>query len=378
MHIGRLGVHLGARPLRASRTSSIDGLTPGDRPFFTAKRIALSLDWCARSLDAARCSIDIGRDDRLADARRDAAPTAGTTSRGSTGRRRPAAHRAAAGSRRRCSTCARTRGQFIVRRPRHAVEHRRAATSTSPSRKLPATTTARATFTGGTRRDPALRADVGEHAGALHDRRTAACMLDRIDLETDGAVTRGTGDVDLGALARADLSGRSRASTSRACARSSSRDDTFDARPATATSPARSTSSRAATISTGAFTSARRRRATTTGSRPSTGRCVWAPRSLRGHATPARGFYGGDARLRLPDRRRSASATRPTRALRRRLSTTSISRAHRLPRARAACGSPGRATRHATCSSGRSGDFAEQRRRRATLDGRAAAGRRRR
>ena len=61
--------------------------------------------------------------------------------------------------------------------------------------------------------------------------------LDRIDLDTDGATTVARGDVDIGALAGADLPGASRACSFRACASCSSR--TRRGRwPATATSPA--------------------------------------------------------------------------------------------------------------------------------------------
>ena len=68
VHIGRLSIRLLTGHIVVD-DFSIDGLEPADRPFFTAKRLEVSLDWStacdARHHDHRR------RDDRLADARRE-------------------------------------------------------------------------------------------------------------------------------------------------------------------------------------------------------------------------------------------------------------------------------------------------------------------
>ena len=145
---------------------SIDGLTPGDRPFFTAKRLSLGLDWLTafrRVPEFTITSVEMTDWQMLVERWEDR-----TTSRGSPGRR-PAAGPAAVHDDA-ASICGRGAASSRTR-----ITRRRGASSApnidSTSRTCRSTTaTPRSTAASCRSR---TRADVGEHQGAVRDRRPA-------------------------------------------------------------------------------------------------------------------------------------------------------------------------------------------------------------
>ena len=71
LHIGALRIRLLHRQSRSSKISRIDGLHPADRPFFTAQADRRGARLVPGVRAQARRHDHVGRDDRLADARRE-------------------------------------------------------------------------------------------------------------------------------------------------------------------------------------------------------------------------------------------------------------------------------------------------------------------
>ena len=95
-----------------------------------------------------------------------------------------------------------------LRRSRHAVEHRGAQPDVSSVAAEPTNDyRGRASVLERHRQDPGVRAVPRGHAVAVHDRRRQGALRSTWISSSDGARSAITGDVDLGALARADLSG---------------------------------------------------------------------------------------------------------------------------------------------------------------------------
>ncbi len=165
---------------------SIDGLQPGDRPFFTAKRLSLALDWSTpRSQPEITIdSVEMTDWQMLVEKWEDRAQLPEVHQR-----RADRAARAQARSRRRSSTCTRRAASSRSRiTRRRGASSRPISTSPSPTCR---TTTATATFNGGTVTiQDYVPMWANMHAQFVID--GARMHLDRIDLDTDGATTVAT------------------------------------------------------------------------------------------------------------------------------------------------------------------------------------------
>ena len=190
MRIGRLSIHL-LTGKYVVEDMTIDGLRPGDRPFFTAKRIAVAHGLGDRDAPAARVPDHLRRDDRLEHARREVGGRAQLPEvhRGTTRRR------ARGVSRRRSSICAR-----IAASSRTRITSRRGASSapTWTSRSA----TCRTITAKRSSRAARCRFRTTSRCGPTCAR--ASCIdgphvdLDRIEFDTDGAKTVARGSVELG------------------------------------------------------------------------------------------------------------------------------------------------------------------------------------
>ena len=193
-------------------------------------------------------------------------------------------------------------------------------------------------------RDSGLRADVGEHEGAVRHRRRAHPSRSRSTSTPTARRRSRSGDVDIGALAGADLPGEVARAAFRACARSSSRTSRGGS-PATATSPARSTCSRGGPSDLDRHVRERAgRRSTTTGSRALRLAALDAAR-LRGHERRRRSSSAATRGSVYCDRaaRRADQADAP---LRRDADRASTSRASPTSSSSPGCASPGAPSRH--------------------------------
>ena len=194
MHIGRLSAQL-TPGVFVVEDLMIEGLTPQDRPFLTAKKITVEVPWW--TMFSQQADRRIGRDDRLEHGRRDLRRTAATTfpkftrkshasqgpSRFTTTLRsvRGAARRASPTTitARRGAPSARDLDVTVYRPPIATTYHRPARRSrTAPSRS--------------SRYEP-FRADMQSRFtidnGIVH--------FDHMDLSSDGSRSAVTGDVDL-------------------------------------------------------------------------------------------------------------------------------------------------------------------------------------
>ena len=350
----------------------IDGLHPGDRPFFTASSIEVALDWLPALQPASpksrSRSVEMTDWQMLVEKWEDAPQLPEVQPR-----RRQAAGAEALDDD--AEVPARVARPVRLRGSRDAVERDRAATSTSPSATC-RSITARATFNGGTVTIQDfvpmwanMKAQFVIDGPRIH--------LDRIDIDTDGATTVAQRRRRHGALAEAGLPGEV-ARQVPAHARAVLQGRAVAARPATATSPARSTCSRGEETNrdlTGTFASELAGVERLPVSRRSTARC--AGRSTASTSgTPARSstaatrrfVYGikpfgaedeADASLRRDAHRRRSRARSPT---------SSSFRGLRFAGTRVAAQRPRVAV----------GPFLRASRRRAQLVDRAAARRRRR
>ncbi len=223
-----------------SRISMIEGLTPPDRPFLTAKKITVDVPWWTiftRKLIIE--SVDMTDWDMVVETFPERPPQLSRSSPAKTPSKGPS----------RFTTTLRSRGRLAgrvhLRGSRHAVEHRRAQPERAVYRPPVATNyLGRASFSDGTVKIQSYEPFRTDMQSTVHDRRRHRALRphgsDRRGLPVGRHRRR-----RLGALARADLSGRARKSTFPTQKRSS-----FTARssrpPARAISPARSISSRAA------------------------------------------------------------------------------------------------------------------------------------
>ena len=252
LHIGALKIRLLTGKVLVEDLA-IDGLHAGDRPFFTARRIAVALDWVpafSRQPDITISSVEMTDWQMLVEKWEGAHNFPRFSHDDGKPPRSEAVHDDAA------STCAR-----IAASSRSRITRRRGAWS---ARNLDINIGNLPKYHG-TRdlhrrhgRDSGLRPDVGEHEGAVRHRRVAHSPRSHRHATPTARRRSRRGDVDmahwpkqsyqvqvareLSAHARAVLQGRDRGGS-----------------PATATSPAPSICSRPATrptaISTGTFTS---------------------------------------------------------------------------------------------------------------------------
>ena len=198
-HRPRCSIRLltGKRPRRGSDDRRP---APGRSPVLHRQAASRSRSTgCRRSRRKPDITITLGRDDRLADARREVGRTR-TTSRASA--TTTASRRGRSGSRRRCKYLRACRGQFafedhetpwsvVCPQPRH--QHRQPAELPRRRRRSHGGTVAIQDYVPMWAN---MKAQFVIDGPRVH--------LDRIDLDTDGATTVARGDVDIGALAGAD------------------------------------------------------------------------------------------------------------------------------------------------------------------------------
>lgn len=186
IHLGRLSIHL-ARGRVVAENVSIEGLRPSDRPFLTARRLSLGLDWSTlldreitiESIEMTGWHMTIerwaGYDNLPKFLSRPAQPTAPNRLRRTLRYLRASS------------------GEFVY------DDHHAPWSVVAPNLDLTITPAYRGevTFTGGAVRiqqHPPIWTNL--HARFRIDIDTSIVHLDRIDLESDGASTVAAGDVD--------------------------------------------------------------------------------------------------------------------------------------------------------------------------------------